>query len=478
MVDAYLTTMPQAPARRWITVASAALLSTLGAAGAHAQMTLGDALRRADRAAYGNRIAEGTAADRSAQALLPLRGILPAVRLETGFIRTTDPIGVFGSTLRQRAVTPANFDPTRLNRPDALGNYQAGIVIEQPIFNADAWAGRRAATRAADATRAQADWTRLSTRVDVVRAYYGAILAAERATTLQAAARAAHAHVTQAEAMVRQGLVTRSDALLAAVRAGEVDAQLAEAQGAAESARHQLAVLLGGSADPQAAAVALPARLPHADRIRNAVAPDTADAEPGSRGDVRAATEGLAAARADANRARAAYLPRINSFARYDWNSAARPWEGDRNWTVGVMASWTLFAGASELADIQATNGRADAARAQAEAAQANARLGAAQSRTALVVALARLAIAERAVAQSAEAHRIVGRKYAGGLATVAELLDAQAMETSSALSFSQVRWGTIVAAAERKLALGLDPAALNVLDEPTVAARDAGEPR
>jgi outer membrane protein TolC len=32
------------------------------------------------------------------------------------------------------------------------------------------------------------EWTRLSTRVDVVRAYYGAVLAGERVTALRAAA--------------------------------------------------------------------------------------------------------------------------------------------------------------------------------------------------------------------------------------------------------------------------------------------------
>jgi outer membrane protein TolC len=84
-----------------------------------------------------------------------------------------------------------------------------------------------------------------------------------------------------------------------------------------------------------------------------------------------------------------------------------------------------------------------------------------------LQVALARLAIAERAVAQSAEAHRIVGRKYEGGLAQVAELLDAQAVETQSALGFSQARWSAIVAAAERQRALGRDPAFLEALDTP-----------
>lgn len=449
-------------------VASGAIAPLAGA-----QLTLGDALRQADRAAYGNRIAEAATATQRAQTLVPLKGILPTLRLEAGYVRTTDPIGVFGSTLRQRTISPANFDPQRLNHPDAIGNYQGGIVVEQPLFNADAWAGRRAALRAVGATRASEEWTRLSIRVDVVRAYYGAVLAAERAATLQAAARAAHAHVAQAEAMVRQGLVTKSDALLAAVRAGDVDAQLAEAEGGAATARRRLAVLLGQDGRELSPETNAPARLPSSDRIRAVIAADTDDATSGVRADLRAASGGLDAARADLLRARSTYLPRLNSFARYDWNSATHPYGGDRNWTVGIMASWSPFAGAGELADLQTTASRATAAQAQADAAQANARLEMEQTRTALSVALARLTIAERAVAQSVEAHRIVGRKYEGGLATVVELLDAQAVEIQSQLSLSQTRWTAIAAAAERRRALGLDPATLQALDDVTVATHD-----
>lgn len=457
--------------KRYHTVLGATVLAALSATTANAQLTLRDALRRADLGAYGNRIAAGSAAADRAQTLAPLKGILPTVRFEAGYIRTTDPIGVFGTTLRQRTVTQANFDPQRLNYPSAVGNYQGGIVVEQPLFNADAWAGRQAATRAAKASQASEEWTRLSTRVDVIRAYYGAVLAAERVNTLQAAASAAHSHVAQAEAMVRQGLVTKSDALLASVRAGDIDAQLAEAEGGAATARRQLAVLLGGDGADLPADLATPERLPSSDVIRATVASDTATLPAQPRADLRAASEGAAAARSDALRARSAYLPRLNSFARYDWNSPHTPYAGRRNWTAGVMVSWSPFAGASELADVQATSGRASAAEAQADAARANARLEAEQTRTALTVALTRLGIAERAVTQSAEAHRIVGRKYEGGLATVTELLDAQAAETQSALALSQARWGAIVAAAERLRALGRDPAVLATLDDSTTTA-------
>ncbi len=440
-------------------------------ASASAQISLRDALRMADRSAYGNRIAAGTSAAQASQSLAPLKGILPLVRFEAGYVRTSDPIGVFGSTLRQRTVSQQNFDPQRLNNPAAIGNYQGAIVVEQPIFNADAWTGRRAALRAEGASRASEEWTRLSTRVNVLRAYYGVVLAAERANTLRSAARAARSHLAQAEAMVRQGLATKSDALLASVRSGEIEAQLAEAEGGALMARRQLALLMGGDGREPAQAQAASGTLPSADRIRAVVSGDTAALEAAPRADVRAATLGLAAARADALRARSAYLPRINSFARYDWNSSGRLYAGDKNWTAGVMASWSPFAGAGEIADLRATAGRSASAQAQAEAAQASARLDAEQTRTALEVALTRLAIAERSVAQGAEAHRIVARKYEGGLASVVELLDAQTGEMNGALGFTQARYAAIVAAAERRSAVGGDPGSLVSLDDPEAVA-------
>jgi outer membrane protein TolC len=464
--------MTRIPRSLLLCLASTALSQRAGA-----QLTLAAALHQADHAAFANRMAGGAAAEKRAQALAPLKGILPSVHVEAGYVRTTDPIGAFGSTLRQRIITQADFDPSRLNYPGAIGNYQGGIVVEQPLLNADAWMGRRAALSALDATRASETWTRLSIRVDVVRAYYGARLATERTVMLQSAARAARAHQAQAESMVRQGLVTKSDALLAAVRAGEIDAQLAEASGNAITARRQLAVLLGGDGADLPVDMAAPNALPSAERIRAVVGTDTAFTVGERRADVDAAARGLDAAHADAGRARSTYLPRLNSFARYDWNSPDRIYGGDRNWTAGVMATWSLFAGAGEIADVQATSARETSARAQADAVQANGRLQVEQTRTALAVALARLEISERAVAQSAEAHRIIARKYEGGLASVTELLDAQTADTQSGLAFAQARYMAIVDAAERRLALGRDPATLAVLDVDSMIADRAARP-
>lgn len=436
-----------------------------------ARLTLGDALDRGDARAYANRAQGAMATAQRAQSLAPLKGILPSVRFDAGFVRTTDPIGAFGTTLRQRTITQQDFDPRRLNYPAPANNYLGAMVLEQPLFNADALVGRRAALRAGDAARATADWTTIGTRVDVIRAYYGAVLAREKVATLEAAVRAATAHVKQADEMAKNGLVTPSDALLASVKAGEVETMLLEAAGDALNARLGLATLLGAPNDTTGL---LPGGLPASDALR-ALAREALDATPRSvRADVDAARAGAAAAESDALRARSLYLPRLNGFARYDWNSALRPYGGDNNWTVGMMASWSPFAGASELGDVRATAGRREAAQAMRDGAEAKARLDVEQSATTLRTALARLDIAERGVKQAIDAHRIVGRKYAGGLAPVVELLDAAAIETQARMAHAGARYTLLVATAERRKALGLDPGALRALDgAPHVALND-----
>jgi outer membrane protein len=442
-----------------IVPAAAALALAASPAGAQT-LRLADAFRRADAGAYANRAAAATARADAARAGEALRGILPTARLEAGWLRTDDPIGAFGITLRQRAVTPAAFAPASLNDPAPASDATAGAVLELPLVNADAWLGRRAALRAGDASAAAARWTATRTRVDVVKAYYGALLAAERTGALEAASRAAHDHVRAAEASVASGAAVRSDALLAAVKAGEIDADLAGARADAALARAELALLLGS---PDDTAFALPASLPDAETIRAAAAADAGSAMP--RADVEAASLGADAAASDHARAAAAWLPRLNAFARTDWHDAGRPFGGAPMWTLGIMGSWTPFDGGADRAALRVAAGRLEAARAGAEATAAGARLDAARRRSDLAVALQRLAISEQALVQSAEAHRLVTRKYEGGLASVVELLDAAAADTQSHLRHAAARYDAIVARAEQLQSLGLPLDALTTLD-------------
>ena len=437
------------------------LATAAAAARAQAPIDLQHALVRADSLAYANRMARGTAGARHAQAIAPLKGILPSLTIDGGYTQTTDPIGAFGTTLRQRATTPAAFDPHALNFPAPARDYAGGVELQQPLFNADAWVGRRAANLAAQSADANAQWTRYSIRADVVRAYYGAAVADAQVVALDSAAAAAHAHVRAAESMERNGLVTRSDMLLASVRANDLDAQLAAAAGNARMARRQLATLIAMPGQT----VDVDARIPSADALRAEAAPDTAAAGVAGRADLRAATLGARAAGVDVNRARAAYLPRLNAFGRYDWHSLSRPYGGLPSWTAGVMLSWSPFAGGSQLSDTRRAEAQRATADAAADGANAQAQLQEAQTRTDLVVALQQMNLAELSAVQAVEAHRIVTRKYEGGLATIVELLDAAAAEARTAVELSAARYAVITADAARRQALGRDPGSLADLD-------------
>lgn len=408
-----------------------------GPAAAQDLLTLGQALERARTSAWANQIAAADARARAGDALAPYQGILPSVRLESGYIATTDPLSAFGFTLRQRNVTPAAFAPDRLNDPPTTHGIGTSVILEQPIFNADAWLGRKAAARARQAAEAGAAWVRSGTALEVVRRYWGAVLASEEVSTLTAAEQAAQSHHRQALALVSQGLATRSDALLTEVKAGEVRSQLLGAQSRDRLARHALAVLLGAPTDT---AFLLPDALPQ----------PTADAglpaAGGERADVMAAEQAYQAAQANASRAGSSLLPRLNGFGRLDWNTPGTPFGGKRAWTVGLVLSWAPFSGGADIADRRRSRAGRDAAAAQAEAAAAQANLELLQASEDLTLAIQRLEIATVSVAQATEAHRIVSRKYDGGLATVTELFDASAAQTASELARSAARYDALIA--------------------------------
>lgn len=441
-------------------LAALAAILTAGPLPAQQALTLGQALARADSAGWTNRIAAAATDLGRAERDRTLRGLLPTVRSEAGWVRTTDPLAAFGFTLRQRGVTPASFRPDLLNYPAATTNVGAGLVAELPLINPDVWLGRSAANHAVQAAEASERWTREGARLDVVRAYYGGVLAHEQVQALDAGLVAARAHVERSRSLLDQGLVTRSDVLLAEVKAGELETRLLAARSDARLAVRRLALTLG---TPDDTSLVLPATLPSRDRLARVRRDSVA-----ARADLEAAGYARQAAAQDVKRAGSTLLPRLNSFGRWDWNDPSTLFGGKPSWTVGVMASWSFFSGAGELTERRAARAREATAIAGAEAAAARASLETAERESELDVALASLDIADRAVGQAAEAHRIVARKYEGGLAAVTELLEAAAIETRTRLERSAALYRAIVATGGWQLATGHDLMELTALDAAT----------
>lgn len=455
------------PLRR---VALLALVPWLAAATSSAQaqaqaptLHLRDVLTAVDANGFGARAAraDARAADANVTATLP--GFLPQLRVEGGSARTTDPIGVFGAKLRQRAVTQADFDPGTLNRPDALSIATGALVLEQPIFAPQALLARRAASLAAQATHAMTERQVATAQLDATRGYFGAVVANASVAALDSAVAAATAHVAQAATLERNGVVTRSDVLLAQVRLSELQAERASAIGRALMARLALAVQMGQPADT---ARALPLVLPSSATLAALVTTERIeDVGEHNRPDVRAARLGAQAARADVRRATARWLPTVGAMVRSDWAAVNQPFAGSPFWTAGLMITLPVFSGGGDLADRQRAVAQSGAAEARAEGAVAMASLEVAQARILRTVALERMRIADRAYEQSREALRLVQRRYDGGLAAITELLDAGAARSAAELSTLAARHDVLVAIATERIALGLDFSPLLALD-------------
>jgi len=426
-------------------------------------LTLQEALEHSDRGGYSGRIARGRLEERSGQELSSLQGMLPTVRAEGGWSATDDPLGAFGTRLRQRSITMASFDPSALNDPSRASGWNAALVAEVPLVNVDAWKGRAAASGAVEAARRRLEAERIRARSETTRAYFDAVLAQAAVRTWRGALEAAQAHSNQAASGNREGTVLRSDLLLSEVRVGEIEASLAKAQSDSSLALRRLAFAMGASTASAGPLEGFPA----SQALREAVA-----GLPKSRRrpEEEAGHAESKAAALDAERVGAALLPRLNGIARMDWNASGSPFSKDPSWTVGIQASWTLHA-TGEAGDRRAARARAEEARAMDAMTRARLDLEEESLESDLKVALRRLEIVEAAVSQTTEAHRLTGRRYQEGLATMAETLQAAALETSSRLSLESARHDVVLGLSDLSALRGLNPDRLENLTK-TARAR------
>ena len=197
------------------------MLALLSAGGSvlHAQdvlpLTLESAIARAQAhnlTALASRA--GVAALEGAR-MATLAGLAPSLSIVETVGRTTDAVGVFGTKLRQERFTEADFALDALNRPDAVTNASTALQLRQPIFNAVAWAQRRAATARVAAGVARDARHRDRLALETCRAYHGLALAQSHLTVVRSGLEAAQSHVRQTQALFEAGAAPLSDVLTA-----------------------------------------------------------------------------------------------------------------------------------------------------------------------------------------------------------------------------------------------------------------------
>jgi len=402
----------------------AMLLCALGLDVLHAEqspitLTLDEAI--AQGVANSLRLAELEARQDSAEAVEQGRAAArrPSIAAQAGYSRTNH-VDEF------HIVQPGQ--PRQVVYPDVPDNYRARLDLQWLFYTGGRLdALERAARAERQASGEDLVAARADLRLEITRAFWVLVTARDAEQVLARSLDSIGAYVRDLRARLDQGLIPPNELLSAEAQQSRerlVSIEAANARGIADADLRRLLGTQGSAPIEPAARLESPGgSLGEVDRlIAEAIA---------QRPERRALAERVEAARARMEAAKAGLRPQVGLGGGYDY---ARPnprifprsdrWED--SWDVSVNASWTLWDGGRTGAE------RADAA---ALARVAEARLSdfdrqvtfeVRQRQLELESSRAAISATADGVRAAAEARRVVAERFAAGVVTNTEVLDAQ----------------------------------------------------
>ncbi len=373
--------------------------------------------------------------------------LYPGATLEFGALRSSDPVAVFGTRLRQQRFGASDLALPTLNDPDPVTDWTGGLRVAWRGLDPAVWATARAAARDAEAAGRRSRHAREVTLFQVRRAYLRAVQGEARLREAEAAAEAARATRDRFRRRFEEGLLTRADLLEAEAEMASAEAARLRTRQKRDAARRGLALELGWAPDsipvPSDPLPALPRDSDPASPVVEGDAVMSGD----FRSDLQAGALEVEAAASRLASARHGWLPSIEAFGGYITH-AADPFASDGpEWTAGVVARWAMFDGGGRSARIGRAGAELAAARVRQEHARRVATLEVEDARDAVLSALA----AARASALAAEAavagRDLMRRRFEEGLAGPADLLQAEARAAA-------MRRGSVDATVDYRIAL------------------------
>ena len=209
------------------------------------QLTLIEAIDLAQKQGYQLQVSQAKLDASEANAIKAWQELLPSVHLSTGYLKTTDPVAVFGGKLRRNVFSAQDFELPGLNNPDEFEHYQAAVHLQLPVFNIAGVMNKLAANRQATAGQFRHARTKQLVKFRVTASYYALLLAEESLKAVVEAVRSTLAHRDNAKLAFDQGIVSRADYLASEVRLAELREQEIMADNQTLDAEDRLKLLLG-----------------------------------------------------------------------------------------------------------------------------------------------------------------------------------------------------------------------------------------
>lgn len=379
-------------------------------------------------------------------------GWLPKVNFSESFARSDNPVFVFSSLLTQHQFGPENFNIGPLNRPDALNNFQSVLSVDQVLYDAgQTKSAVKSAALSQKMTAEEQRRTRMQVIAGVVKAYYGALLAAENLKAAEQAMRSAEADLQRAEAVHAAGMSTDVDVLSIRVHLAAVTEQRIQRGADLDVARSALNDALGLPLDTRHTLTTSLHATDFPDVELASFERDASSARPEARETHLAAD--LAKTQVDS--ARSALLPQVGLHAAFETDTQQFVNKGGANWLASVGLRWSIFNGNGDQARVEQSSHFLERAHADEKRMDSAVRLEVRRAWADLRAAEQRIEVAKAAVAEAEESLRIIQNRYEAGMSNVTDLLRNETAVLESRTRYLGAIHDQHIAAAMLELAAG-----------------------
>jgi len=376
---------------------------------------------------------------------------LPKVDVSETYMRSDNPVMVFGSKLDQGRFSMSDLTIQSLNHPSAIDNFNFRVQLTQPVYNGGKeFAGLKRADANLSASEKRLARAREETVFQAVQGYYAVELSSEYISVALKSIETTEGHLKAVQSMYDQGTVVGSEPLLARVRLAEAKEMLIKAKNREATARAALNMLMARPQDTDFVPTdglafvefdgSLPGLIEEAEKAR----PDLS----AMASDLEAIKQGVRLARTD-------YLPNINVVGRYDIDTHGMFGSGDDSYTVMGVLSWNIFDGFSTTNGVHEAGANYNSAMHMMDRMKAGVEFEVRRAYYGLVEARERFKAASGAVEEGEEGLRIIGRRFEAGMTRTIDVLDAEAALTRARTDRVQALYDYNVAVAALKLAVG-----------------------
>ena len=373
------------------------------------------------------------------------------VQFSSSITGGNNPVFVFGSRLEQGRFTTANFAIDALNDPAPLVNFRSQINAQKSLYDQRQMTSRITQAQIGKSqAELQAEFVRQQLRFNVIRTYYGTVLAKEMVKVSDEAIKSAKANSKKAKDMVEVGMTTDADYLAAEVELANANQQKLEAESNVFTTNATLNVMLSEKPETEREYTEDLTEKYFPIEDRDELIKIALENRPEyQKADLTIKTN-QEQKKAIINKQK---LPEINAFGNFGYSSPYLA-NGSTDFTVGVSLTYTLFdagkknrleqvAEAESLAELEKQN-------------LANQiRIEVIRAEQSYKTSQAKIQVSITTIAQAEEVLRITKDRYNAGLVTFNEVIRSENALVRAKSSLLMARYEYYIAYASVLLATG-----------------------